>query len=1594
MWKIIKYLLVAVMFVSIIAPINNAHLTKAEGAAGWEDVPGATNISLSSASNAFHYIYFLNGNIIEGVCWHDTDWEHWETLTTYEPDKYHYRIVAINERLAVWNMLDDNKVIAYIYPGNSYMVDEYLSFGSGRNSPTTYVTVQRALKNTEPNMSVTSPSNNPPFSAVTGHDKMTISGNVTDQDVGDVLNIYYRIDSGSKVLLVGNIEANGTKPFSKDVTVGNLSEGEHTLYTWVEDNKGGKSEEVSRTFRVDKTPPNNFTPATTADSATQITLSGSTSDPTNNEVKSGLHSTPYRFYSSATDSWTGWLNNTSRVFGSLTPNTQYNFKMEARDTVGNVKQTSTINCYTLALNPDDVVVTGTTNESISINIINNAANGNLPQHKIEVKLKGAGAGGAAVSSSDFNTGTSRTLTGLSPGTEYEVWVTTRNGDNKPNTAKIYIDSIFTNTPPELLISNAGEDLIRSEIEPFNNLSITGQVHDIDGDNLVISATIDGVLKTFNINEAPVNSPETDNWELTWDVLELNEGVYNNIEITAEDGEGNIVKQTYTSNIKIDKTPPPKPNINVSSSTWTNQNVTINITDIVDDGPAGVEKVMYSIDGGNNWIEKVKDTDFTDSTLSFEISQEGQYQILARTYDVVGHMSELSDVVEAYIDKTAPTISLSGIEDGITYYESKNPTYEISDEGSGLDNDATTVTVTLDGNVIPWINGTELTEAGTYNIKIEVFDYAGNKANVEYTFALAAPQIPVISNAEAVSNSSIIVQWSDVIGAKGYHVYRNSEVIETTTETEYIDTDLEVNTIYEYMIEAYNDIGTTKSVVEAVYTHANSPSNLQVTDVTNDSITVAWETNENPGGTEYRAEITDTESHNEVVDFTADMTSYTFGGLVAGNLYTIKVKARNGDSIETDEISITEYSGAAMPGTVTSSVYGSTEIEVSWEIGNNSSAAEFKASLYQGGEEVLTRDWNNETTWNITDLTPNTAYKAKVWARYAGAVSVPREGTEVVTFANKPTNLQITNITDDGLTLNWEANNNPEGTEYFIRCVETGQEYSWITATAAVFTGLTTDQTYTFEVKARNSVGVETEVVTLTGSIAAPELGNVDITPGDEIDSVKVILPELPEGAVRYEYKIQQVSFTPWPVYGSIFGGTVFDDTTSIPVAAGDYLGIAAVTEEGNLIAFKEIYITADMLPQIIALAVSPLNASIKTGETVQIDAYLRYNNGVNVKVTDQAVWSVTNETVATVTNGLVTGLAVGEVQVSATNAEWTDIATIEVKNPPSFGGGAPRPEEPEITEPEDLDDELDDLIDDEIIEEVIDEPIEDQKEVISDNQSSNSHDNNEPVVSIPQNPVPQPEVINKPIISGTVFGRVVDTEGNPLVNLRIELHSNPRITYTDLQGYYRFDGVELGKHTVTVKDDRYIAAKSEIVVKQGLNEVTFTNNTNSNATSLELSDNSYMQQVNFVLVPKESVVEATPILGNNGDSLIEKILNASPAVKASIATTAVGSSIVILLMPYRRRQNIIIERNGKKIVKLRQSPKRNIVINLTSYIQEPGDQITVKVKKSLVKKLKDSTIVLRYVSRDIASYKVDESVQSITANVDTDTFMVDWEKTS
>lgn len=56
-------------------------------------------------------------------------------------------------------------------------------------------------------------------------------------------------------------------------------------------------------------------------------------------------------------------------------------------------------------------------------------------------------------------------------------------------------------------------------------------------------------------------------------------------------------------------------------------------------------------------------------------------------------------------------------------------------------------------------------------------------------------------------------------------------------------------------------------------------------------------------------------------------------------------------------------------------------------------------------------------------------------------------------------------------------------------------------------------------------------------------------------------------------------------------------------------------------------------------------------------------------------------------------------------------------------------------------------------------------------------------------------------LSLSLSGRLVYEDGTPVANTLVELHSDPRSTYTDAQGSFFFYNVAQGDHTVYVKDD-------------------------------------------------------------------------------------------------------------------------------------------------------------------------------------------------
>ncbi|MDD4400503.1 MAG: carboxypeptidase-like regulatory domain-containing protein, partial [Desulfitobacteriaceae bacterium] len=69
----------------------------------------------------------------------------------------------------------------------------------------------------------------------------------------------------------------------------------------------------------------------------------------------------------------------------------------------------------------------------------------------------------------------------------------------------------------------------------------------------------------------------------------------------------------------------------------------------------------------------------------------------------------------------------------------------------------------------------------------------------------------------------------------------------------------------------------------------------------------------------------------------------------------------------------------------------------------------------------------------------------------------------------------------------------------------------------------------------------------------------------------------------------------------------------------------------------------------------------------------------------------------------------------------------------------------------------------------------------------------------------------------TIKGKVIYTNGNPFAKGLVDLRSEPRFTYTDLEGYFIFENVEDGEHTVSVLDqNRNVLASCRVIVNRNI----------------------------------------------------------------------------------------------------------------------------------------------------------------------------------
>ncbi|MCW3793792.1 S-layer homology domain-containing protein [Paenibacillus sp. LS1] len=264
----------------------------------------------------------------------------------------------------------------------------------------------------------------------------------------------------------------------------------------------------------------------------------------------------------------------------------------------------------------------------------------------------------------------------------------------------YIKKSTTNMSPVLVVENSDQMIGTAAKE----ISLKGSAFDSDGDQITISATLNGVTKSTSLTGSGA-------WQLDWSVNEIPEGTYTNIKISGTDGNQGTDTITYNGRIIFDKVAPGKPEVTLSHNTWTNKDVKLIAKHGVDVG-SGANYTEYTRDG-ETWNQ------YNEPLI---IGDSGEWTYQFRTTDKAGNVGK-SNEVTVRVDKQAPTAPvMSFSEESYTQDPVKITLKDGKDDLSGVDRTEVKLGT---GNWTTYNGEMNVDEEGQTDVWARTIDVAGN-----------------------------------------------------------------------------------------------------------------------------------------------------------------------------------------------------------------------------------------------------------------------------------------------------------------------------------------------------------------------------------------------------------------------------------------------------------------------------------------------------------------------------------------------------------------------------------------------------------------------------------------------------------------------------------------------------------------------------------------------------------------------------------------------------------------------------------------------------------------------------------------------------
>ncbi|WP_270619788.1 fibronectin type III domain-containing protein [Paenibacillus macerans] len=568
----------------------------------------------------------------------------------------------------------------------------------------------------------------------------------------------------------------------------------------------------------------------------------------------------------------------------------------------------------------------------------------------------------------------------------------------------YVKGEVINTSPTLTVTTTGDKYI-SEVSGYNSLTISGTANDADGDTLTISGSLGGVPKSTTVTSEGT-------WSLSWSADAIEQGNYS-LTVSATDGFGGSKSASYSGTIFVDKTPPTKPTINLSTIEWFCGKVTATITAGTDTG-SGVSKTEFKV-GAGNW---------TTYSSAVEIGTDGQTAIYARTIDKAGNVSEASAV--AKIDLTAPVVTITPEATGFTDKPMDVVVKYVDGLSELVPNSIKYKVTTSPDNPASWDTSDsdqlklKLSEEGQWYVHAQASDQAGNQTTVTF----GPYQIQFYPVVPTLKISSIGTDWAEIGWSLPASSYTDGYkyVVEDTTTGESWTVDypadkirengLDAGTTYRYRVKAVNHVGSSEySVPMDVLTLPASPEGLSVQPIEHDSQQVQISFDAVQSATKYKLVI---KKGSEIVheEELSKAGAHTVTGLDTGEQYTVSILAVN-SSGEGQESTLGFLTLPAAPGEFKAATIRETEVDLSWKASTTGSLYE----LFRFDKSIFN---DSGLSYTDTNLEPSTEYDYQVSAKNESGFGDIAQLKGVLTLPSKIPFVTVSTYGADQLEIQWEA----------------------------------------------------------------------------------------------------------------------------------------------------------------------------------------------------------------------------------------------------------------------------------------------------------------------------------------------------------------------------------------------------------------------------------------------------------------------------------------------------------------------------------------------------------------------------------------------